>query len=134
MVEHKTDVLVIDDNSINLRLLHDMLLSQSYRVTTADSGLEGIKQAELQNPKLILLDVQMPKMSGKEVLEKLREKEGFQSLPVIAVTALAMSGDEQDLLDFGFDAYISKPVRLQTLLEIVREFIDPIDSLDPKQS
>lgn len=123
MLENKTDILVIDDNSINLRLLHDMLLSQNYHVTTAESGLDGIRQAELLNPKLVLLDVQMPKMSGKEVLRTLRQDETMQSLPVIAVTALAMAGDEQDLLDFGFNAYISKPVRLQALKEIVFKFI-----------
>jgi len=122
MIEHKTDILVIDDNSINLRLLHDMLVSQGYNVTTADSGLEGIKQVEILNPKLVLLDVQMPKMSGKEVLTKLRENEQLKSLPIIAVTALAMSGDEQQMLDFGFNAYISKPVRLQTLKEVVGRY------------
>ncbi len=125
MTESIKDVLVIDDNNINLRLLHDMLASQGYSVSTADSGLEGIKQAELLHPKLILLDVQMPTMSGKEVLLRLKENSKLEQLPVIAVTALAMAGDEQELLDFGFNAYISKPVRLKTLIEAVKGFIGP---------
>lgn len=120
----KTDILVIDDNAINLRLLHDMLLSQDYKVKTANSGKEGIEQAEKLQPALILLDVQMPKMSGKEVLKHLRESTGLEHIPVIAVTALAMAGDEQALLDLGFDAYISKPVRLKTLITTVSQFID----------
>jgi len=123
VTEHNKDILVIDDNSINLRLLHDMLESQGYSIATADSGVEGIKQAALLNPKLILLDVQMPAMSGKEVLLRLKANSQLEHLPVIAVTALAMSGDEQELLDFGFDAYISKPVRLKTLIEAVQGFI-----------
>lgn len=128
MTENQTDILVIDDNSINLRLLHDMLESQGYSVITADSGSEGIKQAELLNPKLVLLDVQMPKMSGKEALLRLRESSKLEPLPVIAVTALAMAGDEQQLLEFGFNAYISKPVRLKTLIEAVEGFIGQASS------
>jgi len=124
MKEHAIDILVIDDNAINLRLLHDMLLSQGYRVTTAESGKEGIEQAELLFPKLILLDVQMPTMSGKEVLKQLRDDVELEPIPIIAVTALAMAGDEQSLLDYGFNAYISKPVRLKTLMEIVKQFVD----------
>lgn len=124
MKEHATDILVIDDNAINLRLLNDMLLSQGYKVTTAESGKEGIEQAESLFPKLILLDVQMPTMSGKEVLKQLRADKELEPIPIIAVTALAMSGDEQSLLDYGFNAYISKPVRLKTLMEIVNEFVD----------
>lgn len=125
MSEHATDILVIDDNEINLRLLHDMLVSQGYKVTTADSGLEGIEQAELLNPKLVLLDVQMPNMSGKEVLKRLRANTELTFFPVIAVTALAMAGDEEQLLDYGFNGYISKPVRLKTLIVSVKEFIGP---------
>ena len=124
MKEHKTDILAIDDNAINLRLLHDMLLSQGYSITTADSGEEGIEQAKLLNPKLILLDVQMPIMSGKEVFTKLRDSAELEPIPIIAVTALAMSGDEQSLLEYGFNAYISKPVRLKTLMETVHQFLE----------
>jgi len=126
MKEQRTDILVIDDNNINLRLLHDMLMSQGYSVTTAESGLDGIEQAELLNPKLVLLDVQMPSMDGKEVLKRLRrhwDRLQLEPLPIIAVTALAMSGDEQKLLECGFNAYISKPVRLKTLIESVTGFI-----------
>lgn len=116
-------ILVVDDNERNLRLLADVLTAKGYEVLTATSGPEGLGRAWNEAPDLVLMDVQMPGMSGTEAMRRLKDDVRSASLPVVAVTALAMSGDEAQLLEAGFDAYIGKPVAFGPMLETVARLL-----------
>ena len=115
-------LLVVDDNELNLRLLNDMLLTRNYNVTLARSGEEALSAAQTTPFDLILMDVQMPNMSGTEAMQQLKQTPEWCA-PVLAVTALAMQGDEVHLLDAGFDGYVSKPIAYKTLLETVAAYL-----------
>ena len=113
-------ILVVDDNQSNLNLIQDMLEAIGQQVYVASSGSSALESyRSLGRLDLIFLDIQMPKMSGGEVLQQLRQ-EGCK-LPIVAVTAMAMQGDREKLLEQGFDAYVSKPLGLQDLRLVLRE-------------
>lgn len=116
-------ILVVDDNVKNVRLLKDVLEAQGYTVDSATSGAEGLDLAWQHQPDLVLMDVQMPVMSGTEAMKRLKADPRSHAVPVVAVTALAMTGDEEGLLDEGFDGYISKPIALKAMLKTVRDLL-----------
>lgn len=118
-------ILVVDDNEKNVRLLADVLEARGYAVLTAKSGGEGLERAWKEAPDLVLMDVQMPGMSGTEAMQRLKADPRSAALPVVAVTALAMSGDEAQLLAAGFDGYVSKPLAFKSMLATVERFRDP---------
>lgn len=126
-------LLVVDDNELNLRLLNDVLLTQNYSVTLARSGEEALSAAQTTSFDLVLMDVQMPSMSGTEAMRRLKHPPEWRA-PVLAVTALAMQGDEVHLLDAGFDGYISKPIAYKTLLETVASYLQPCASSPERSS
>ncbi len=113
----------MDDNELNLRLLNDVLLMRGYSVTLARSGEEALQEARRTPFNLILMDVQMPGMSGTEAMQTLKRDANWQSAPILAVTALAMQGDEVQLLEAGFDGYISKPIAYKTMLHTVASYL-----------
>ena len=113
------NLLVVDDNELNLRLLNDVLLTRGYAITLARSGEEALAQARRNPFDLILMDVQMPGMSGTEAMQTLKREPRWRGAPILAVTALAMQGDEVHLLEAGFDGYISKPIAYRALLSTV---------------
>ena len=115
-------LLVVDDNELNLRLLGDVLLTQ-YAVTLARNGEEALLEARRTPFDLILMDVQMPNMSGTEAMQTLKRDPNWCGTPILAVTALAMQGDEVQLLKAGFDGYISKPIAYRMLLETVAAYL-----------
>ena len=115
-------LLVVDDNELNLRLLADVLLTQ-YTVTLARSGAEALLEARRTPFDLILMDVQMPNMSGTEAMQILKRDPDGCRAPILAVTALAMQGDEVELLKAGFDGYISKPIAYRALLGTVAAYL-----------
>ena len=117
-------VLVIEDNEKNMKLLRDVLKATGYRTLEADSGEAGVELARTHRPSLVLMDVQLPGMSGVEALERLREDEGTAETPVLALTAQAMRGDRERFLDAGFDGYLAKPIDVAELIAIVREHCD----------
>ncbi|MEZ4629443.1 MAG: response regulator [Deinococcales bacterium] len=123
LTDSLTDILIVDDNELNLRLFHDMLSAKGYRVSIARNGFEGLDMASSLKPRLLLLDIQMPKLSGTDMLIALRQQPKLCHIPVIAVTALAMQQDEENLLAAGFDAYLSKPVSLKKLLLTVESHL-----------
>jgi len=103
-------ILIVDDNELNLELAADVLEMEGFEVRTATSGREGIEVAETWKPALILMDLRMPEMSGLDALQVLRERESIKNIPVAVLTASAMKGDEERLLNSGFVAYLSKPI------------------------
>ncbi len=119
-------VLVVEDNDLNMRLFHDVLEGHGYNVLQAKDGTEGLRMAREQRPDLILMDIQLPDISGLEVTKWLKDDETLKSIPVIAITAFAMAGDEAKIRDGGCDAYISKPISIPNFLQTVERFANPL--------
>ena len=115
-------ILVAEDNPANRELIREILEVQGYEVLEAVNGLEALEQIEENLPDLVLMDIQMPLIDGLEAVSKLRRDERFSKLPVIALTAYAMSGDEEKALMAGFDAYLPKPMDVKQLLLYVQQF------------
>ena len=114
---------MVEDNAINMKLCYELLNMHGYIVLQATDGMEGLRLAHEHRPDLILMDMQQPEISGLEVTKQLKEDETLRSIPVIAVTALAMKGDEQKYRDGGCDAYIAKPISIANLLQTVEQFL-----------
>jgi CheY-like chemotaxis protein len=118
-------VLVVDDHSTNLRLIGGVLESQGFSHQTAENGQMALQMLEEQAFDLVLLDIQMPGLSGTEVAKRIRSNPKTSSLKLIAVTALAMPGDREEILRAGFDGYVAKPFKIPELLEVVRAVLQP---------
>jgi two-component system, cell cycle response regulator DivK len=113
-------ILVIEDNEANLYLVEFILRKNGFEVTGAQSGQEGIDIAAKQHFDLVLLDIQMPMMDGYEVLRELRRLSAFGESPVLALTALAMTGDKEKAFAAGFDGYLEKPIDVPALVAEVK--------------
>jgi two-component system cell cycle response regulator DivK len=112
-------ILVVDDDARNLRLAAAVLEQAGHEVLSAEGGAEGVEAALASAPDLVFMDVQMPGMDGMAALKRLRSEPRTAALKVIALTALAMKGDRERLLDEGFDGYLKKPIRYKEFLESV---------------
>lgn len=118
-------VLIVEDNELNMKLFHDLLAAHGYRTIQTRNGLSALDLAREHRPDLILMDIQLPEVSGLEVTKWLKDDDELRQIPVIAVTAYAMKGDEERIRSGGCEAYISKPISVMTFLETVRRFIGP---------
>jgi len=116
-------VLIVEDNVKNLKLVRDVLQFHGYATLEAESGEAGIALARAQHPALILMDVQLPGMNGRAAMKVLKADPGTQSIPIIALTAFAMKGDQESLLAEGFDGYLSKPVNIKELPKVVESHV-----------
>ena len=116
-------VLIVEDNELNMKLFHDLLDAHGYDTLQTRNGMEALKLARDHKPDLILMDIQLPEVSGLEVTKWLKDDDELRSIPVIAVTAFAMKGDEERIREGGCEAYISKPIAVATFMETVRQFI-----------
>ena len=116
-------ILLIEDTREVVMMLVDYLEMAGFKMVTAQDGIEGLEQAKLSRPDLILMDIQMPRMDGFEATQKLRNDPEFKDVPIIALTALAMPNDRQRCLDAGMDEYISKPVNLKTLAKTIQKLL-----------
>ena len=116
-------ILVAEDNEKNLVLMRDVLCYFGYEVLEARDGLESIDMAVKHCPELILMDIQMPVMSGVEAMKALRMRAETREIRILAVTSLAMQGDRERLLGEGFDGYIQKPIDLVELPDIVKKHL-----------
>jgi two-component system, cell cycle response regulator DivK len=114
-------VLIVEDNGKNMKLVRDVLQATGYSTLEATTGEEAVELALSQAPALVLMDVQLPGIDGVEALERMRQNERTASIPVLALTAQAMSGDRERFLEAGFDGYLAKPVDVRELIEAVRE-------------
>ncbi len=117
-------VLIGEDNELNMKLFHDLLEAQGYGTLQTKDGLEALQMARDHHPDLILMDIQLPEVSGLEVTKWLKEDDGLKSIPVIAVTAFAMKGDEEKIRQGGCEAYIAKPISVSRFLETVETFLN----------
>lgn len=116
-------VLIVEDNELNMKLFHDLLHAHGYHTLQTRDGMEALAIAREQRPDLILMDIQLPEVSGLEVTKWLKEDDQLRGIPVVAVTAFAMKGDEERIREGGCEAYISKPISVATFLDTVRNFI-----------
>ncbi len=116
-------VLIVEDNELNMKLFHDLLDSQGYQVLQTREGLSALGMAREHMPDLILMDIQLPEISGLEVTKWLKDDEELAHIPIIAVTAFAMKGDEERIRQGGCEAYISKPISVMHFLETVKKHL-----------
>jgi two-component system cell cycle response regulator DivK len=116
-------ILVIEDHEDNRRILRDLLTSAGYEPIEGVTGEEGVALAETHRPDLILMDIQLPEVSGLEVTRWIKEDESLKDIPVVAVTAFAMKGDEEKMREGGCEAYIAKPISVGKFIETVRRFL-----------
>lgn len=116
-------VLIVEDNELNMKLFHDLLEAHGYDTLQTRTGIEALELARKHRPDLILMDIQLPEVSGLEVTKWIKEDEDLCAIPVIAVTAFAMKGDEERIRQGGCEAYISKPISVARFLETVRSYL-----------
>jgi two-component system cell cycle response regulator DivK len=116
-------VLIVEDNELNMKLFHDLLDAHGYQTLQTRDGMEALELARQHRPDLILMDIQLPEVSGLEVTKWLKEDDKLRDIPVVAVTAFAMKGDEERIREGGCEAYISKPISVATFLETIRHFV-----------
>ena len=117
-------ILVVEYNALNMELISDILESQGYRVVQARAGAEAIDLAKQDRPALILLDIQLPGLDGLTVTGILKDDAQTRDVPIVALTAHAMRGDEERAREAGCDGYISKPIDTRQLPETIRTFLD----------
>ncbi|MGM0562215.1 MAG: response regulator [Pseudomonadota bacterium] len=117
-------VLVVEDNELNMKLFHDLLEAHGYNILQTKDGMEALRMARKHVPDLILMDIQLPEVSGLEVTKWIKEDDELSAIPVIAVTAFAMKGDEEKIREGGCEAYIAKPISVADFLETIKRYLD----------
>lgn len=121
-MEHdKIKVLLVEDNYMNKVLVREILTLNGYEIIEAESGTEGLKKLTLENPDIVLMDLHLPEMDGITATRIIKADERNRHIPVLALTASAMKGEEQNLIDKGFDGYVAKPIDVKKLLEAITE-------------
>ena len=116
-------VLIVEDNELNMKLFNDLLEAHGYYTLQTKDGVEALRMARTHRPDLILMDIQLPEVSGLEVTKWLKEDDDLRTIPIIAVTAFAMKGDEQKIRDGGCEAYIAKPISVASFMSTVERFL-----------
>jgi two-component system, cell cycle response regulator DivK len=114
-------ILYVEDNEVNRRIVQDLLRRTSYRLIEAHDGEAGLAMARSERPDLILMDIQLPKISGIEATRTLRREPATAAIPIIAITSFALAGDEQKAKEAGATAYLAKPYSPRDLLELIRK-------------
>jgi two-component system, cell cycle response regulator DivK len=118
-------VLIVEDNELNMKLFNDLLEAHGIATVKTRSGKDVLDLARAEHPDLILMDIQLPEVSGLEVTGWLKKDKELKAIPVIAVTAFAMKGDEQKIRDGGCEDYLSKPISIGKFIEVVQKYLNP---------
>jgi two-component system cell cycle response regulator DivK len=116
-------VLIVEDNELNMKLFRDLLEAHGYQTSGTSNGVEALDLVRKLRPDLVLMDIQLPQVSGLEVTRWIKDDPELRSIPVVAVTAFAMKGDEERIREGGCEAYLSKPISVGKFIETVRRFI-----------
>ncbi|MGB0671714.1 MAG: response regulator [Rhodospirillales bacterium] len=116
-------ILIVEDNELNMKLFNDLLQAHGYETVQTKDGRTAMQLARDHHPDLILMDIQLPEISGLEVTKMLKADDDLKAIPVIAVTAFAMKGDEEKIRQGGCEGYIAKPISVPTFLETVNKFL-----------
>lgn len=120
----KKTVLIVEDNELNMKLFNDLLEAHGYATLKTSHGIEAMELARAHKPDLILMDIQLPEVSGLEVTRWLKADEELKSIPVIAITAFAMKGDEERIREGGCEAYMSKPISVSKFIATVKTYLE----------
>lgn len=118
-------ILIVEDNELNMKLFNDLLQAHGYNTLQAKDGRVVVELTRKNRPDLILMDIQLPEISGLEITKMLKADDDLRSIPVVAVTAFAMKGDEQKIRNGGCDGYIAKPISVASFLQTVSRFLEP---------
>ncbi len=116
-------VLIVEDNELNMKLFRDLIESLGHQTLRTGEGVAAFALAKAHRPDLILMDIQLPAISGLEVTRWLKEEQTVAQIPVVAITAFAMKGDEERIREGGCAAYIAKPISVTRFLETIRRFL-----------
>ena len=116
-------VLIVEDNELNMKLFHDLLEAHGYVTLQTKDGMEALRLAREHHPDLILMDIQLPEVSGLEVTKWIKEDDDLRTIPIIAVTAFAMKGDEEKIRESGCEDYLAKPISVGKFLEAVQRYL-----------
>ncbi len=117
-------VMIVEDNELNMKLFRDLVEASGYETVETRNGLIALDLARSSMPSLILVDIQLPEVSGIDVIKRLKEDEELRSVPVVAVTAFAMKGDEERIRASGCEEYMSKPISVPHFITMVKHFLD----------
>ncbi len=118
-------ILIVEDNELNMKLFNDLLQAHGYNTLQAKDGRVVVDLTRRNRPDLILMDIQLPEISGLEITKMLKADDDLRSIPVVAITAFAMKGDEQKIRNGGCDGYIAKPISVASFLQTVSRFLEP---------
>jgi two-component system cell cycle response regulator DivK len=116
-------ILIVEDNDLNMKLFNDLLMAHGYGTLQTRDGFEALALARRHHPDLILMDIQLPEVSGLQVTQWIKKDDDLRMIPIIAVTAFAMKGDEEKIRDGGCEAYIAKPISVVSFLRTVERFL-----------
>ena len=116
-------ILIVEDNELNMKLFNDLLEAHGYLTLQARNGVEAVELARKHHPNLILMDIQLPEVSGLQVTQWIKDDESLRSIPVVAITAFAMKGDEEKIRQGGCEAYLSKPISVGKFIETVKAYL-----------
>jgi two-component system, cell cycle response regulator DivK len=117
-------ILIVEDNDLNMKLFHALLETRGYNVLQARDGMEGLRLARENHPDLIIMDIQLPGVSGLVVAKSIKDDEQLKNIPIIAVTAFALKGDEERMREGGCAAYLAKPISTPVFLKTVAEYLN----------
>ncbi|MBL0848773.1 MAG: response regulator [Candidatus Liberibacter ctenarytainae] len=116
-------VMIIEDNDLNMKLFRDLIETYGYIAIQTRSGLDAVELAHKYNPDLIIMDIQLPEISGVEITKMFKADNDLKNIPIIAVTAFAMKGDEERIRQGGCEKYISKPISLVNFIETIKNYL-----------
>jgi two-component system, cell cycle response regulator DivK len=116
-------VLIVEDNTLNMKLFNDVLVAHGYETLQSRDGPEALALARRHRPDLILMDIQLPEVSGLQVTKWIKEDKDLQMIPVVAITAFAMKGDEEKIREGGCEGYIAKPISITSFLRTIERFL-----------
>src|SRR3954471_19932519 len=116
-------VMIVEDNELNMKLFNDLLRANGYSTLPMRNGYEALDALKDHRPDLIIMDIQLPEISGLEVTRRIKQDEELRHIPVIAVTAFAMKGDEERIRQGGCEGYLSKPISVASFIAAVKSFV-----------
>jgi two-component system cell cycle response regulator DivK len=116
-------ILIVEDNELNMKLFRDLLEAQGYGILQTRDGMQALDIARAERPDLIVMDIQLPQVSGLEVTKWIKADDDLKHIPVIAVTAFAMKGDEEKIREGGCEAYVAKPISVNDFLATIKKFL-----------
>lgn len=116
-------ILIVEDNELNMKLFNDLLEAHGYATVTTRDGTKALDMARDSKPDLILMDIQLPEVSGLDITRQIKAEKDLQNIPIIAVTAFAMKGDEDKIRECGCNGYISKPISIASFIETIRNHL-----------